>query len=64
MVFEEMYPWTTTTWRNKYDCLAPDGSEIRLRAEVPAGGLSHCTPRPSLTAGNHCARNSWPPVYC
>lgn len=46
MIFEEL-PWATTTWHNKYDYLAPDGSEIRLLAEVPGGGLSHCTLPPA-----------------
>lgn len=27
----------------KYDYLAPDGSEIRLLPSLPAGGLAHCT---------------------
>lgn len=26
-----------------YDTLAPDGSEIRLLPELPAGGMVHCT---------------------
>ncbi len=28
---------------DKYDYLAPDGSEIRLLAKVNAGGFCHCT---------------------
>ncbi len=50
MIFEETYPWTTTKWRNKYDYLAVDGSEIRLLAQVPDGGLSHCTLPPAATS--------------
>ena len=49
MVFEEL-PWATTTWHNKYDYLAPDGSEIRLLAEVPGGGLAHGTLPPATTS--------------
>ena len=26
-----------------YDCLAPDGSEIRMLLGTTAGGTSHCT---------------------
>ena len=50
MIFDEPHPWTTVLWRNEYDYLAPDGSEIRLLAEVPGGGLSHCTLPPTATS--------------
>jgi mannose-6-phosphate isomerase-like protein (cupin superfamily) len=28
---------------DRYDCLAPDGSEIRLLAALPGGSAVHCT---------------------
>lgn len=28
---------------SEYDYLAPDGSEIRLLADLEGGGLAHCT---------------------
>ncbi len=50
MIFDDTHPWTTTTWNDRYDYLAPDGSEIRLLAEVSGGGLSHCILPAGLTS--------------
>ena len=35
------------TLSDKYDYLAPDGSEIRLLLDMKGGGLCHCTLPPS-----------------
>lgn len=50
MIFDEKHPWTTVPLRVDYDYLAPDGSEIRLLAEIPGGGLAHCTLPPAATS--------------
>ena len=43
------------TLSDKYDYLAPDGSEIRLLLDMKGGGLCHCTLPPSgiSTAKHH-----------
>ncbi len=33
----------TTIWKDTYDYLAPDGSEIRLLLDLEGGSLAHCT---------------------
>lgn len=38
--------WQTARVGPNYDALAPDGSEIRLLAQVQAGSMVHCTLRP------------------
>lgn len=38
--------WDTLRVGQNYDALAPDGSEIRLLAQVHAGSMVHCTLRP------------------
>jgi mannose-6-phosphate isomerase-like protein (cupin superfamily) len=38
--------WQTARVRSDYDLLAPDGSEIRLLAQVGGGSMVHCTLRP------------------
>ena len=37
------HPWQTRRLPDAYDVLAPDGSEIRLLAEVSGGSTVHCT---------------------
>jgi len=36
--------------KEKYNYLAPDGSEIRLLAKARGGGFSHCTLHPGKTS--------------
>jgi mannose-6-phosphate isomerase-like protein (cupin superfamily) len=36
-------PWQTRQLPDAYDLLAPDGSQIRLLAEVSGGSTVHCT---------------------
>src|SRR5262245_28778238 len=44
------HPWQTRRLPDAYDVLAPDGSEIRLLAEVSGGSTVHCTlPSGSVT---------------
>jgi mannose-6-phosphate isomerase-like protein (cupin superfamily) len=43
MTETQTYPWVTIQLPNKYDYLAPDGSEIRLLSQADAGGMAHCT---------------------
>ena len=40
----------TKSLSSKYDCLAPDGSEIRLLLSLKGGGLCHCTLIPGKTS--------------
>jgi mannose-6-phosphate isomerase-like protein (cupin superfamily) len=40
--------WQTRQLPSDYDLLAPDGSEIRLLAEVSGGSTVHCTLPPGL----------------
>lgn len=37
------YPWQTRALPAALDVLAPDGSEIRVLAEVAGGSMVHCT---------------------
>jgi len=41
-----MSSWQTRLTPDAYDVLAPDGSEIRLLAEVRGASMVHCTLRP------------------
>jgi mannose-6-phosphate isomerase-like protein (cupin superfamily) len=38
--------WQTRRLSNEFDALAPDGSEIRLLAQVSGGSMVHCTLAP------------------
>ncbi len=47
-----------------YDCLAPDGSEIRLLVAAERGGMAHCTLPPggvSLAVRHRTVEEVW---YC
>jgi len=50
LIFDKPYPWTTVPWHKKVDYPAPDRSEIRLLADVPGGGLAHCTLQSATTS--------------
>ena len=45
-----MQSFETKALPEKYDALAPDGSEIRLLPEMRGGGLAHCTLPPGKTS--------------
>jgi mannose-6-phosphate isomerase-like protein (cupin superfamily) len=41
-----MVPWSTARIGERYDVLAPDGSEIRTLVQVDGGSMVHCALRP------------------
>ena len=49
----EYVPFETKILQEKYDYLAPDGSEIRKLLYVKGGGLAHCTlPQGKVPSGH------------
>lgn len=42
--------FSTVSLPTQYDVLAPDGSEIRILAQVPSGGMAHGTLPPGSTS--------------
>ncbi len=52
----------TTRLPERYDCLAPDGSEIRLLGATKRGSMVHCTlpaGKTSLAVAHHGVEEIW-----